>query len=133
MKTRTLPSFIIPLSQLFTTTLLILLAARIAMLGLLWKTINTNALHDILNALYIGSKFDIRMTVLYLIPITLVLGIPQLERQLRHNAVRVALVALYSLVFCGAAFIYVIDFGWFFYMNQRVDATLFDFAGDTAI
>ena len=45
------------------------------MLGILWPEVAGTPASDILNALYIGTKFDIRMVVLGLIPIALILGI----------------------------------------------------------
>lgn len=64
-----LPPFIRTLSVLFIGTLLALVLARGAMLGILWPEVAENPASDILNALYIGTKFDIRMVVLGLIPI----------------------------------------------------------------
>lgn len=81
-KTSFFPPFIRTLSVLFIGTLLALVLARGAMLGILWPEVAGNPASDILNALYIGTKFDIRMVVLGLIPIALILGIPPLERLL---------------------------------------------------
>ena len=128
-----IPPFIKSISKLFLGTLAVLLLARCAMLALLWKSISANPPADIANALYIGMKFDIRMVVLDLIPAALVLGIPPLERALDRAWFRRAIAAVYTLVFFGAVLVYVIDFGWYFYMNQRVDATLFEFAGNPDI
>lgn len=85
MKKTFLPPFFRTLSRLFLGTLLVLVLARGAMLWLLWPEIASNPASDILNALYIGTKFDIRMVVLALIPIALVLGIPPLERRLTRS------------------------------------------------
>lgn len=134
MKKTFLPPFFRTLSRLFLGTLLVLVLARGAMLWLLWPEIASNPASDILNALYIGTKFDIRMVVLALIPIALVLGIPPLERRLtRSRLFRGAMDALYGAAFAVAMLVYIVDFGWFFYMRTRVDATLFDFVGDPAI
>ena len=133
MKTPTIPPFIKSILKLLLGTLLVLLLARCAMLVLLWESIRTSPISDILNALYIGTKFDIRMVVLYLVPIALLLGIPPLERRLGQTGFRRAVTVVYGLVFFGAVFIYVVDFGWYFYMNQRVDATLLEFAGNPDI
>lgn len=133
MKTSPVPPFIKSILKLLLGTLIVLLLARCAMLFLLWESIRTDPMLDIVNALYIGTKFDIRMVVLYLIPVALVLGIPPLERRLAQNSLRRGLISIYGLVFFVAAFIYVVDFGWYFYMNQRVDATLFEFAGNPDI
>ena len=128
-----IPPYIRTLCRLFLGTLAVLLAARLAMLVLLWPAIHINPGSDIAYAFYVGAKFDIRMVVLFLTPLALILGIPQLERLLARSLLRRLLVLLYSLIFFGAVFIYVVDFGWYFYMNQRIDATLLEFAGNPAI
>ncbi|MEG1609910.1 MAG: sulfatase-like hydrolase/transferase, partial [Bilophila sp.] len=40
---------------------------------------------------------------------------------------------LYGLLFAGAVLVYAVDFGYFFYLHQRIDATLFDFLGNLGI
>ena len=133
-KTSFFPPFIRTLSVLFIGTLLALVLARGAMLGILWPEVAGNPASDILNALYIGTKFDIRMVVLGLIPIALILGIPPLERLLvRSRGFRGLIDLLYAAVFAAATLVYIIDFGWFFYMHTRVDASLFELLGDPDI
>ncbi|MFR9041301.1 MAG: sulfatase, partial [Bilophila wadsworthia] len=133
-KTSFFPPFIRTLSVLFIGTLLALVLARGAMLGILWPEVAGNPASDILNALYIGTKFDIRMVVLGLIPIALILGIPPLERLLvRSRGFRGLIDLLYATVFAAATLVYNIDFGWFFYMHTRVDASLFELLGDPDI
>ena len=132
-KTSFFPPFIRTLSVLFIGTLLALVLARGAMLGILWPEVAGNR-SDILNALYIGTKFDIRMVVLGLIPIALILGIPPLERLLvRSRGFRGLIDLLYAAVFAATTLVYIIDFGWFFYMHTRVDASLFELLGDPDI
>lgn len=129
-KTSFSPPFIRTLSVLFIGTLLALVLARGAMLGILWPEVAGTPASDILNALYIGTKFDIRMVVLGLIPIALILGIPPLERLLvRSRGFRGLIDLLYAAVFAAATLVYIIDFGWFFYMHTRVDASLFELLG----
>ena len=133
-KTSFFPPFIRTLSVLFIGTLLALVLARGAMLGILWPEVAGNPASDILNALHIGTKFDIRMVVLGLIPIALILGIPPLERLLvRSRGFRGLIDLLYAAVFAAATLVYIIDFGWFFYMHTRVDASLFELLGDPDI
>ena len=133
-KTSFFPPFIRTLSVLFIGTLLALVLARGAMLGILWPEVAGNPASDILNALYIGTKFDIRMVVLGLIPIALILGIPPLERLLvRSRGFRGLIDLLYAAVFAAATLVYIIDFGWFFYMHTRVDPSLFELLGDPDI
>lgn len=134
MKKTFIPSFVRTLCVLFLGTLLVLVLARGAMLALLWPEVAQTPSSDILQALYIGTKFDIRMVVLGLIPIALLLGIPPLERLLTGNRTfSRGVTLLYSIVFGLATLVYAIDFGWFFYMHTRVDASLFELMGDPDI
>lgn len=55
-KTSFFPPFIRTLSVLFIGTLLALVLARGAMLGILWPEVAGNPASDILNALYIGHE-----------------------------------------------------------------------------
>lgn len=130
-----IPPFLRTIGVLFLGTLLVLVLARGAMLGLLWpEVIPNNPASDVLKALYIGVKFDIRLTVLGLIPVALILGIPPLERLLTQSRpFRRLIDLLYMLAFAAMALVYIIDFGWFFYMHTRVDATLFELTGDPEI
>lgn len=128
-----LPPFVGTLAKVFAGTLVPLLTARIAMLFLLWPDISNSPASDILYGLYVGIKFDIRMVVLALVPLGLVLAIPPLERRLACRPFRFGLESLYGLAFAGAVLIYAVDFGYFFYLHQRIDATLFDFLGDLDI
>ena len=134
MKKTAIPPFLRTLCVLLAGTLLTLLLARCAMLGILWPELTASPAADILKALYIGTKFDIRMVVLALIPIALILAIPPLERRLIQNRMfRRGLSLFYGLLYAAAALVYVIDFGWFFYLHTRVDATLFELMGDPDI
>ncbi len=134
MKTAfSIPPFIASSAKLLAGAFIILFLARCAMLCLLWSSIRSNLPSDILQALYIGTKFDLRMVVLYFIPAMLIFSIPPLEQMLSRVWFRKIICTLYGVVFFGAVFVYVVDFGWYFYMNQRVDATLFEFAGNPDI
>lgn len=131
MKKDFLPSFLRTLAFLFLGTWIFLLAARAAMLALVWSSVRGEAFSDLAQALYVGAKFDMRMAVFALIPLGLFFAIPPLERRLKQA--RPLLDALYGLIFFAAAFIYVVDFGFFFYLRQRVDVSLFEFIANADI
>ena len=133
MKKVTIPPFILSILKLLLITLAILVLARVAMLVLLRESISANPPSDIAYAFYVGLKFDIRIAILYLIPVSLILAIPPLERRLKNTSFRFWLCGLYIVVFMAATILYCIDFGWYFYMNQRVDGQLFEFAGNADI
>ncbi|HIU17764.1 MAG TPA: sulfatase-like hydrolase/transferase [Candidatus Avidesulfovibrio excrementigallinarum] len=119
----------------------LLLLARLASLILVatvgvngatqWDALFGSGLTDTLTALYIGAKFDARIAVFLTIPLGLCLFIPWLEN--RPTGTRVCLDAVYVLLTALTALVYIVDFGYFFYLRQRVDATLWDFLRDAAI
>lgn len=130
---RPLP-FVKTLLSFFFTVWAVLLLLRAVMLALVWAELAPQlsaATPDLLSAVYIGAKFDGRLAVFMSIPLAFVLAIPWTESRLR--ALRYPLDALYSLFFLCITVVYITDFGYFFYMHQRVDATVVDFLYDATI
>ena len=125
-----IPCFIKRIALALGMTLAVLLTARLAMLVLVWSEVSGLPTADLLNALYIGAKFDARIAVGVCLPLALVLGIPQLERRF---GLRPWLAGLYALSMLGVVLVYAVDFGFFFYLRQRVDSTLFELLPDVAI
>ncbi|MBP3731131.1 MAG: hypothetical protein J6I40_06660, partial [Mailhella sp.] len=81
-------------------------------------------------ALYIGLKFDVRIAVFMALPLALCLLVPRLERTVSgcgRSAARTALCAVTGVMAALVMLIYVLDFGFFFYLHQHVDmgATVF--------
>ena len=101
------------------------------MLVLVLDEVTGLPLADTLKALYIGAKFDLRFAVFLSIPAALVLGIPWLERRL--DRLRPVLIGLYAAAMTVVTVIYVLDFGFYFYLRQRMDSTLFELLPDFAI
>lgn len=107
-------------------------AARLAMLSFLWKDIQESS--HIPEALYIGLKFDARYAVFLTLPVALCLLIPALERRLAAGKFFTrAVLGLEALLFTAALLIYCLDFGFFFYLHQRLDITALDFIKDPLI
>lgn len=109
----------------------VLLVARAGIGILLWNDLSGAPLEDLLQALYVGAKFDGRLAVFMLLPLILVLGLPPLERRLAR--LRPWLDALYGLIFGAAILIYITDVGFFLYLRQRLDAMIIELAQETAI
>ena len=125
------PGFISRLFLILGVTLLVLLAARLVMLILVWDEVCDLPGGDLAQALYIGAKFDARIAVFVCLPLALALGLPWPERRL--DRLRPWLAGLYGLTMLALSLVYVIDFGFFFYLRQRVDTTLFELIPDAAI
>ena len=126
-----IPGFISRLFLFLGLSLLLMLAARLAMLVLVWEEVRGLPGGDLAKALYIGAKFDLRMAVFACLPLALALGLPWLERRL--DRLRPWLAGLYGLAMLVLTLVYVIDFGFFFYLRQRVDSTLFELIPDVGI
>lgn len=125
------PSFLTTLVKLFFVAWGFFLVDRAIMLVLLWDHVHALPILQLLQALYIGAKFDMRIAVFTLIPASFVLAIPYLEQNL--DSIRKFLLNIYGLLFSLIITLYAIDIGYFFYLRQRIDATLFDFLSNFAI
>lgn len=119
-------NFIITLSLL---TLLILFGMRL----IFWFTFNNPADpvpgSDLLYSFYLGSKFDLRLTLYVLLPVFL-LGwfapISPFRNKVTHYVWLTYLVLAASVVLM----FYLLDFGHYAYLNKRVDATVLRFLGN---
>lgn len=130
---RPLP-FVKTLLLFFFTVWGILLLLRGVMFGLVWTELAPSLpamLSDTLYALYTGAKFDGRLAVFMSIPLGIVLAVPFTETRLA--LLRYTLDGLYALIFLAVTIVYVTDFGYFFYMHQRLDASIADFLHDATI
>lgn len=109
-------------------------AARLVMLYFLWPDITRSA--DIPRALYIGLKFDARYAVFLTLPLALCLLWPALERRISgpgRKPLRSLLCFVEALLFGAALLIYILDFGFFFYLHQRLDMSAVNFVEDPLI
>lgn len=108
--------------------------ARLAMLYFLWPDITETG--HIPQALYIGLKFDARYAVFLTLPTAFCLLWPALERRVSapgRSGTRMVLCGLEALLFGAALLIYIFDFGFFFYLHQRLDMTALNFVEDPLI
>lgn len=109
-------------------------AARLALLYFLLPDITQTG--HIARALYIGLKFDARYAVFLTLPLALCLLIPALERRVSgsgRHPLRLVLCTVEALLFASALLVYIFDFGFFFYLHQRLDMTALAFAEDPLI
>lgn len=126
-----IPPFIYTIAKFLFLTWGILLFARIIMVILLWSDLSNLPYSQILYAFYLGSKFDMRIAIIISIPLCLFLTIPPLEKRLKKLTPWV--LSLYTLIITLVLLLYITDIGYFFYLRQRLDATLFDFLINPAI
>lgn len=128
-KTQPLPLLVLVL--LANTALFFM--ARLALLYFLLPDITATA--SIPQALYIGLKFDARYAVFLSLPVAFWLLIPALEQRLAvaRSRVRTWLCVVEGVMFGLALIVVMLDFGFFFYLRQRLDFTAFQFLEDPLI
>ena len=115
--------FIISVSLL---TLCILFIMRL----IFWQVFNNPAdpipAKDLMYAFYLGTKFDLRLTLYALLPLFLLGWIKWLSPFANKYSRRVWLSYL-VLVASGVLMFYLLDFGHYSYLHKRVDATILRF------
>lgn len=80
---------------------------------------------EVINAFYLGMKFDLRMILLLALPLIL-LGWG--KYQPLHSLLLRRLWSLFFVICMGAVFIiYIFDFGYYGYLNSRISPAIFDF------
>jgi phosphoglycerol transferase MdoB-like AlkP superfamily enzyme len=80
---------------------------------------------DLVKALYLGSKFDLRLALLLLLPLALLGWIPLLDPA-RRRAVRIGWLAYLAAAQCVVLLLYFVDFGHYDWVRVRLNASLID-------
>ncbi|HEX5678971.1 MAG TPA: sulfatase-like hydrolase/transferase [Alcanivorax sp.] len=87
---------------------------------------------DVIHALGVGLRFDLRLALLMVLPLAVLAWLP------RFNLVRSAPIRALGLVYITAATLlvlltYILDFGHYAYLGDRINVTAFRFLEDAAI
>src|SRR5216683_6409250 len=80
---------------------------------------------DLLRALYLGIKFDLRLALLLCLPLALLGWIAPFDPA-RRRAARIAWLAYLALAQCVVLLAYFVDFGHYAYVRVRLNASLVD-------
>jgi phosphoglycerol transferase MdoB-like AlkP superfamily enzyme len=80
---------------------------------------------DLIKALYLGAKFDLRLVLLLLLPLALLGWIPLFDPA-RRSAARIAWLAYLAATECAVLLLYFVDFGHYAYVRVRLNASLLD-------
>jgi phosphoglycerol transferase MdoB-like AlkP superfamily enzyme len=80
---------------------------------------------DVLKALYLGFKFDLRLALLLGLPLALLGWIPLFDPA-RRSAARFAWLGYLALTQCVVLLLYFVDFGHYAYVRARLNASLAD-------
>jgi len=78
---------------------------------------------DVLRALYLGFKFDLRLALLLGLPLALLGWIPLFDPA-RRRAARLAWLGYLALTQCVVLLLYFVDFGHYAYVRARLNASL---------
>ncbi|HMH18877.1 MAG TPA: sulfatase-like hydrolase/transferase [Burkholderiales bacterium] len=80
---------------------------------------------DLIKAFYLGSKFDLRLVLLLLLPLAILGWIPLFD-PVRRRAACLAWLAYLATVQCVVLLLYFVDFGHYAYVRVRLNASLVD-------
>src|SRR5689334_13496861 len=80
---------------------------------------------DLARAFTLGSKFDLRLALLLLLPLALLGWIPLFDPA-RRRAARVGWLAYLALAQCAVLLLYFVDFGHYAWVRVRLNASLVD-------
>ena len=79
---------------------------------------------DLLKALYLGFKFDLRLALLLCVPLALLGWIPLFDPARRRA--RIAWLGYLAAAQCVVLLLYFVDFGHYAYLRVRLNASLVD-------
>jgi phosphoglycerol transferase MdoB-like AlkP superfamily enzyme len=95
---------------------------RLIFLAYFSKEMNAANSPYLMKALYLGFKFDLRLSMILLLPAILVINFPLKT----HSKIRVVNF-FYTALFGLTTFLYITDAGYFAYLKQRLNATVIQF------
>ena len=100
-------------------------AFRVVFWAAFQEALATASWADLLKALYLGFKFDLRLALLLCLPLAL-LGWIALFDPARRRTARIAWLAYLALAQCVVLLAYFVDFGHYAYARVRLNATFLD-------
>jgi len=80
---------------------------------------------EIFKAFFTGFRFDLRIAFLFALPFGILMLFPVCK------AVKKIIPWLYGIAFAGFALIYAVDFGYYSYLTERLNAYIFELAANT--
>ncbi|HKW38387.1 MAG TPA: LTA synthase family protein [Burkholderiales bacterium] len=120
-----LPALARFLLALVAIELLLFGAFRLAFFAAFRETLAGAPAADLARAFYLGTKFDLRLALLLLLPLAVLGGFPLFDPA-RRRAARVAWIAYLAAAQCAVALLYFVDFGHYAWLRVRLNASLID-------
>ena len=120
-----LPALARFLLALVAIDLIVFAAFRVAFWAAFRETLAGASWDDLAKAFYLGSKFDLRLALLLLLPLALLGWIPLFDPA-RRRAARVGWLAYLAAAQCAVLLLYFVDFGHYAWVRVRLNASLVD-------
>ncbi len=106
-------------------TFVSLLVFRMAFFALFLGTASITSTPQLLHSLYVGTKFDLRLTLLIALPALLLAWLPW-PRGLRASSGAGLFTAYFVLGWAVIAFVHFVDFAHYDYLQVRLDSSVFE-------
>src|SRR5262245_51954461 len=120
-----LPAWLRPVVALTAINFAILAVLRGAFWVVFHDTLSGASSSDLLKALSIGLRFDLRLALDLSLPLAL-LGWISFLNPARHGAARKAWITYFAFTQCVVLFLYFVDFGHYSYVRVRLNTSLVD-------
>jgi phosphoglycerol transferase MdoB-like AlkP superfamily enzyme len=120
-----LPALVRFLFALIAIDLVVFTAFRGAFWAAFHQALANASWADLLKALYLGFKFDLRLALLLCLPLAL-LGWIAPFNPARRRAARIAWLGVLAFAHCVVLLAYFVDFGHYAYVRVRLNASLVD-------
>jgi len=108
----------------------ILLFCLYRCLFLIWFKQDLITFHfmDLVKALFMGLRFDIRLAMFSTLPAIILINLP-----LNHKFIEKLTLIIYSIIFSIFNFTYFIDIGYYSYLRTRINSTIISFIANPII
>ena len=120
-----LPALARFLLALVAINLVVFLALRVVFWVAFRGTLAGAPWDDLAKAFYLGSKFDLRLALLLLLPLAVLGWIPLLDPA-RRPVARLGWLAYLAAAQCAVLLLYFVDFGHYAWVRVRLNASLVD-------
>jgi phosphoglycerol transferase MdoB-like AlkP superfamily enzyme len=120
-----LPALARFLFALVAIELLVFGAFRVAFFAAFRETLAGASGGDLAKAFYLGTKFDLRLALLLLLPLAVLGWIPLFDPA-RRRAARTGWLAYLAVAQCVLLLLYFVDFGHYAWLRVRLNASLID-------
>lgn len=119
-----------PVVRLFIYLLSFMIIMRLIFIGAFLSQAQDFAITDLLKSLYLGTRFDLRVAITLALPLIL---LAPFIKPYNKSGGRKLWALLYTLVLSFLSLIYFLDFGYYSYLEGRVNATVVNFAANPLI